>query len=46
VGAEQAFDGDRLADLELHRRLAEIVERLIEAARERRERAPDLPVAA
>jgi chromate reductase, NAD(P)H dehydrogenase (quinone) len=46
AGAEQAFDGDRLADLELHRRLAEIVERLIEAARERRERAPELPVAA
>ncbi len=45
-GAEAAFDGDRLADEELHRRLSEIVERLIGAAQERRQRAADLPVAA
>ncbi len=45
-GAEAAFDGDRLADQELHRRLMEILERLIEAAAEHRQRAAELPIAA
>jgi chromate reductase len=45
-GAEAAFDGDRLADEQLHRRLMEIVEGLIEAAAERRRRAAELPIAA
>src|SRR5436190_16951279 len=35
AGADDAFDGDRLADEELHRRLAEIVDELTEAARGR-----------
>lgn len=45
-GAEAAFDGDRLADEQLHRRLSEILGRLIEAARERGQRPSDLPLAA
>jgi chromate reductase len=32
AGADEAFDGDRLADEELHGRLAEIVDELIDAA--------------
>jgi chromate reductase len=46
AGAEAAFEGDRLADEELHRRLGEIVERLIGAAEARRRRAAELPIAA
>jgi chromate reductase len=38
-GAEAAFDGDRLADRELHARLAEVIEELVVAANERRELA-------
>ncbi len=46
AGAGDAFDGDRLADERLNRRLAEIVEGLIEAVRDRGERASDLRIAA
>ncbi len=45
-GAEAAFDGDRLADDQLHRRLIEIVDRLVEAAAEHRQRRAELPIAA
>lgn len=45
-GAEGAFDRDRLADDELHWRLAEIVEGLIEAATEHSERVAELKIAA
>jgi chromate reductase len=45
-GAEAAFGGDRLADAQLHRRLTEIVERLVQAAAERGRRGAELPIAA
>ena len=35
AGADEAFDGDRLADEELHHRLREILDELVAAARER-----------
>ena len=35
AGAEEAFGGNRLADEELHRRLARILAELVEAARDR-----------
>jgi chromate reductase len=46
AGAEAAFDGDRLADRELHARLAEIIEELVVAAGERRESGIGRAVAA
>ena len=46
AGAEDAFDGDRLADDELHARLAEILEELVVAARQRREPAAGRALAA
>jgi len=45
-GAEDAFDGVRLADEELHRRLAEVLDDLIEAARRREAANVRYPVAA
>jgi chromate reductase len=44
--AEQAFDGDRLADEELHARLAEVLDELIEAARRHEAAGAPYPVAA
>jgi chromate reductase, NAD(P)H dehydrogenase (quinone) len=44
-GADQAFEGDRLADDELHRRLAGILDELVEAARARESNA-DYSIAA
>jgi chromate reductase, NAD(P)H dehydrogenase (quinone) len=38
-GAEEAFAGNRLADQDLHRRLAEIVTELVDAAAQRHARA-------
>jgi chromate reductase, NAD(P)H dehydrogenase (quinone) len=35
AGADEAFDGDRLADEELHHRLREVLDELVAAARER-----------
>ena len=46
AGAEAAFDGDRLADRELHARLAEIIEELVVAAGQRREPATGRALAA
>jgi chromate reductase len=39
AGADEAFDGDRLADEELHHRLTEIVDELVAAVGERYARA-------
>jgi chromate reductase len=46
AGAEGAFAGDRLADEELHRRLAEILDQLVAAARRRSGRPVVEPLAA
>jgi chromate reductase len=46
AGAEAAFDGDRLADGELHDRLGQIIEELAEAVRRRSERPRLQPIAA
>jgi chromate reductase, NAD(P)H dehydrogenase (quinone) len=46
AGAEDAFEGDQLADRELHARLAEILEELITAARQRSEPSVDHALAA
>jgi chromate reductase len=45
-GAEQAFDGDRLADQELHRRLGEILDELTDAVRAREAARAAHPIAA
>jgi chromate reductase len=45
-GADLAFDGDRLADRGLNRRLAEVLDRLIEAVAERHRGPGELPIAA
>jgi len=46
AAADAAFDGDRLADEELHRRLVEILDQLTGAARWRSERPVAEPLAA
>jgi chromate reductase, NAD(P)H dehydrogenase (quinone) len=46
AGADAAFDGDRLADEELHLRLTEILDQLTDAARWRTERRVAEPIAA